>query len=308
MLKKLGLSFLTSSVLLFTACSSSDDENTKSVSIDFSAKAGNQLISCTDDGTTANTYSLGSTNNSATIADFRFYVSDIYLHTVSGDKEKITLDKNDFQYDAEEGSLALLDFEDNTGTCINRGNTSEMNKSIKGKVKDQEYTKIEFTLGVPFKLNHIEPSAREANSDLKVLNHPSMAWNWQSGMKFTKMEVVPTSNTVSRSNFHLGSTNCVYNNDQTQDKITTCAQPNRVKVILDFNHETQNIVVNFNEILATTDISVDAGGAKGCMSSLADPECGEIFPKLALDTNAQNGLCVNGNDCSTQELFIVENK
>lgn len=309
MLRKVGLCLLSSSILFFTGCgSSSDSQSTKNIAIEFSAKANNKAVTCTNSSNAANTYSLGSTNNSANIVDFRFFVSDIYLISTNGQKEKINLDQNNFQYEGKEGNIALLDFEDNTGQCQNRGNTSEINKSIKGKIKEQEYNKIEFTLGVPFDLNHIEPNEEASNTQLTVLKQPGMGWNWQTGKKFAKIELEPTSSSLPRWNFHLGSTDCKYDNDVNKNKITSCTQANRIKVTLDFDYKNENIIVNLDKLLESTDISQDNSGAAGCMGSLADSQCTQILPKLAINVVEEKGLCVNGNDCSTQELFTVESK
>ncbi|ATX65604.1 metallo-mystery pair system four-Cys motif protein [Roseinatronobacter bogoriensis subsp. barguzinensis] len=68
--------------------------------------------------------------------------------------------------------VAQLDFEDATGTCVN--GTPDMNNSLRGTVPAGEYTGLDFDIGVPFDLNHGDPTLAAS-----PLNLTAMFWNWQ---------------------------------------------------------------------------------------------------------------------------------
>lgn len=292
---------------LLGACGSSSSSDKKEVikekkkvEIQFDAKVGAEKLVCSDNNV-AKKYNLGTPSNSGTISDFRFFVSNVSLIKEDGSKEKLVLEKNDFQYESNDGSTSLLDFEDNTGDCVKRGNTKALNTIVKGMAPDVKYKGIEFTLGVPFKLNHTE------FPDEKSLTQPGMDWGWQAGRRFAKMELKPTDNEkVKIWNFHLGSVGCKDTN--SDGKVDNCTQANRVKIeFADFDLNTQKIVVDYNALLSKTNITVDNGGALGCMSALNDPECKDVLPMIGLDFEGKTGNCKNG-DCSSQKLFSIESK
>ncbi len=61
--------------------------------------------------------------------------------------------------------MALLDFEDGTGTC-NTG-SSAVNTSLRGKAKAyDDYTGVAFTVGVPERLNHLDAATAPTRSTL----------------------------------------------------------------------------------------------------------------------------------------------
>src|SRR5690606_19831803 len=99
----------------------------KNVNISFSAVAGDQPFAC---GTT---YTLGSADTDITLRDFRFYVHNVRLVTDSGDEVALTLTQNNWQ----NGDVAMLDFEDASGTCAG---TAETNTTIQGTVPDDSKT------------------------------------------------------------------------------------------------------------------------------------------------------------------------
>ena len=113
-----------------------------------------------------------------------------------------------------------------------------------------------------------------------------MAWSWQSGRKFAKLEVTdPAGATGTWSaktfNFHLGSTGCIGN--PVNGETTTCSAPNRMEVKLAaFNPATQKIALDLKTLLAGEDVTVNAAGAAGCMSGGTDPECDTVFSAMNL--------------------------
>jgi uncharacterized repeat protein (TIGR04052 family) len=287
---------IVAGALLLSGCGENDTatENApslRSVEIQFEAVVGDEALACSENNVTKRYAGVGSNSDTITLKDFRFFVSEVKLLKEDGTAVPLVLENNPYQYQHDNGDhVALLDFEDATGDCIDRGNSPATHTRVEGSVAAGSYTGIEFTLGVPFGLNHTE------FPDVEALNHSSMAWNWAAGRKFTKLEAQPESNATLRWNFHLGSTGCL---DTDSDGITDeCAQPNRVRIVFeDFDPATNTVRLDYKALLAGNDLSTDLGGAKGCMSKLTDPECTEMFPHLGLSTDTGDGLCTNGNDC-----------
>ena len=309
------LSSIAAATLLLSGCGSDSDNNTenekepitKSVSIDFRAVLGQSDIVCSENNSTKLYSNVGTTNETVSFTDFRFFVSELSMVKADGTKVPLTLENNDFQYQAPNGDhTALLDFEDGTGDCTGRGNTAQTYTSIKASVPEGEYTDLEFTLGVPFDINH----DKESYVEIKALNQPKMNWSWQAGRKFTKIELKPQSNPSLVWNFHLGSTGCEANEDTNSTVVTSeCAQANRVKISLqNFDPQNNYVKVDYQSLLQHNDVSQDLGAAAGCMSALIDPECEAIMSNLGLDMSNQTGACINNGDCSSQKLFGVAAK
>lgn len=88
--------------------------------------------------------------------------------------------------------------------------------------------------------------------------------------------------TVGTWMLHLGSTGC--KGDPLTGEIVSCASPNRVPVtVAHFDPSKQRVVLDLQSLLSTIDLNRDKGGATGCMSGAADPECVPVFEKLGLN-------------------------
>ena len=299
--RKMAALSLVAGALLFSGCDNNSDtteENTprmSPVTIQFEAVVGDETLACSENNVTKSYTGIGSNNDTISVKDFRLFVSEVHLIKADGTAVPLVLENNKYQH--ENGDhVALLDFEDATGDCVDRGNSPATHTTVEGNVTEGSYSGIEFTLGVPFSLNHVE------FPEVEALNHSSMAWNWAAGRKFTKLEMQPESNATLRWNFHLGSTGC---QDTDSDGFTDeCAQPNRVKIAFDnFDPSTNTVRIDYKALLASDDLSTDQGGAKGCMSGLTDPECSEMFPHLGLSTTTHDGLCTNGDCMVEQDVF-----
>jgi hypothetical protein len=54
----------------------------------------------------------------------------------------------------------------------------------------------------------------------------------------------------------------------------TCARPNLAEIALDgFDPQRDVVVADLAALVASSDLSADAGGAPGCMGQVDDPEC-----------------------------------
>ncbi len=311
----IAMSSIAALAIVTVGCGSdsSSDNNTpeptaqtRSVSIDFAAMMGDETVACSENNISKTYSGIGTNNDTISFTDFRLFVSEVAMLKADGTKVPLSLENNDYQYQKENGEhVAMLDFEDATGDCHDRGNTPATNTRISGTVAEDTYTGIAFTLGVPFDINH----DKEDYVDVSVLNQPKMEWNWQAGRKFTKIEVKSESNASLIWNFHLGSTGCVASEDNSTVVTANCAQPNRIAITFSDFDPTNNVVaVDYKALLSTSNVGNDLGGAAGCMSALSDPECTAMLSGIALDVANQTGACVNGGDCSSQELFVVHSK
>jgi uncharacterized repeat protein (TIGR04052 family) len=202
--------------------------------------------------------------------DFRFYVHDVQLVPMAGEPVSVALDQDGTW---QHRNVALLDFENASGTCAN--GTSLTNAVIRGRVDAPAGTRwagLRLKLGVPQALNHQNPATAPS-----PLNLSTLFWAWQSGYKFARIDGRSGSNAV---NIHIGSAGCT--GSPTMGTVN-CTEPNRPEVVLTGFDPAQNVVVaDLARLLATTDVSRDQGGAPGCMGSASDPECRTIFPAFGI--------------------------
>lgn len=243
----------------------------QAVTLNFAAEIGGAPYAC--DQTYSN---LGATKAEVKGTDFRAYLSDIALIAADGTRVPVTLDSDIWQHKG----VALLDFEDGTGACTN--GTSQTNTSVRGTVPEGDYTGTAFTVGVPFELNHGDPSVAPS-----PLNLTSMFWNWQGGYKFVRIDMVPTDRTADAAVgwfLHLGSTMCKAAS-KTQGPDAPCANPNTMQVRFDnFDPATNSIVIDPAAVVAGADLRMNAAQTSpGCMSFPGDPDCTTVMQKLGLE-------------------------
>lgn len=251
----------------------------QSVSIRFAPVAGKDAVSC---GTAIS--GLGSTSQSAQLTDLRFYVSNVKLIAANGKAVPVTLGKNSqFRHTKGSNSVTMIDLENGTGGCAEQG-TKATNAAVTGTVPRGTYVGVRWTVGVPEALNHTDLAAAPA-----PLNLTAMAWSWQSGRKFAKIEVTDPGTAaawaVKTFFVHLGSTGCV--GDPAKGETSSCSAPNRTEVRLArFNPAKQNIAVDVRALVADADITKNDAGAPGCMSGQTDPECLGVFGALGINWRA----------------------
>jgi len=190
------LSFNQKSILLATVMAFSGyglvqaQSNTKEVAINFEGWVGEDEFVCGEsyDG-------VGVSETTVTPKDFRFYVSDVALIDEDGNAVPVELEQDGkWQYE----NTALLDFEDGTGSCDN--GTADTNATIVGTVPEGDYQSLQFTLGVPKKLNHEDAAIAPS-----PLNLTSMWWSWQGGYKFLRADL-ETDSAIANVSFPSSTT------------------------------------------------------------------------------------------------------
>lgn len=274
----------------------------KSVDIRFAAMAGDQPVAC---GTPIE--GLGTTAQAAQLQDFRLFVSEVKLITRGGKAVPLKLAKNSaFRLTRDGIGVTLIDLENGTGSCAAEG-TPETNAVVRGTVPEGKYVGVRWTVGVPFALNHTDAPAMPA-----PLNSAAMAWSWQTGRLFTKLEFTDpggAAGTWKAKTFfvHLGSAGCVGN--PATGATVSCKAPNRAAVRLKkFDPAKQQVAVDVKSILGGSDITVNGGNATGCMSGPMDPECGGVFGAFGIDwkpNGTGNGLSPTA---TTQTAFKAINR
>ena len=310
------LSFLAAAAAL-TACGGGGGDDPvpgapQSVALEFMAVAGNTPVQC---GSVVP--GLGSGAVDAQIRDLRFYISEVALLRADGSAVPLTLAANDdWNLTAGEHRVTLIDLENGTGACS--VGTAATNALVRGSVPAGNYVGVKMTMGVPFALNHTLYS--DVNTAKPPLDVGAMAWSWQAGRKFMKIELSPENATtagtytggvqiitaagaqattttagvttnVANTNafvYHLGNTGCVADAAATATGGYTCSANNQVPVtIAAFNPTSQRVTMDLQALFAGNNATQNTTGtAAGCMSAADDPQCPAMFTAL---TGAKSG-------------------
>jgi uncharacterized repeat protein (TIGR04052 family) len=214
---------------------------------------------------------VGADMSAITAEDFRFYVHDVRLVDADGAEHLLELDQ---QTKWQIERTVLIDFENKTGDCYN--GTAETNLEVRGTVDDAgPWKSLRFTFGVPFNRNHTDLARMPA-----PLNLTAMAWTWNAGRRFARLDVKSNANGFA---IHLGSTGCMPNTTPTVIP-TSCSSPNRTTVDLpDFDPAKNAVVVDLGSLLRSTRVDQNAPDTPGgCRSEPEDPDCAGIFSNLGL--------------------------
>ncbi len=248
------------------------------VTITFKAVAGTAPVSC---GTVI--HGLGTSQADAQLEDLRLYVSNLRLVRANGTSTALVLTgPARFNATVKGERTTLIDLENGTGGCA-RGGTSEVNAVVKGTVPRGAYTGLRFYVGVPFTLNHTDVVGAPPS-----LASAAMAWSWQAGRKFTKIELAdPKAGGAAWQTpsfmFHLGSTGCTGN--PVTGETVGCRASNRASVTLPrFNAAKQVVALDLAALVAGNDVTRNTPmTAPGCMSGATDPECAATFAAMGVD-------------------------
>jgi uncharacterized repeat protein (TIGR04052 family) len=225
--------------------------------------------------------SLRCSNSPISLTDLRFFVSDIVLIDTQGATHPLSLTK-DSQWQQER--VALVDLENGSGACLN--GTNEVHAVLSGTAEKVDIEAIQFTVGVPFELNHGNPLLASP-----PLNDAAMHWHWRSGYKFLRAGVATKSDGFW---IHLGSTGC----EGTVQNISGCRYPNRVTVELsDFNPDTDRVAIDLSMLIK--DVDIKDGVRSDCSSGLSETSCVAPFDALGLSFGQ------SGGPTKTQSVFQV---
>jgi len=276
-MKRLGMAMALGALALGCGDDGSAPQEQQDVALSFAAVVGEEPFVCGD------TYeNLGANGTSLVLSDFRFYVQDVALKNAAGAWVPVQLEDNSFQ----SSGVALLDFEDGCGEL----GTPELNELVRGTVPPGDYDGLQFKMGVPFEINHVNSATAPS-----PLNLTSLFWNWQGGYKFLRIDSGQFSQTDWR--MHLGSTGC--EGDPMAGGVTSCANGNRVEVeFAAFNASTSTVVADYAALVDGSALDEDAAADAGCMSKPADTDCEPLFANL--------GLPFGENPAGEQQFFSAE--
>ncbi len=146
-------------------CGGTQDETGEIREVSFAAAFGDKPFSCTE------TFKgLGTTKSDAQPLDFRMYIHDVRLVDGAGVEVPFELEQDGVW---QRDSIALIDFEDGTGTC--KTGSPETRTKITGRAPAGDYTAIRFKLGLPDDMNHFDAATAPA-----PLNVPGLWWAWKA--------------------------------------------------------------------------------------------------------------------------------
>ncbi len=253
-----------------------EGHGTMALTIPFTAVNGTTPVSC---GTPIT--GLGTTAATAQLRDMRFYISNVRLVRSNGSSVMLKLTPRRGYTVVRGGNrTTMIDLENGTGSC-DQGDAA-VNTTIRGTVPKGTYVGLRMYMGVPYPLNHTDTVGAPAPLDITA-----MTWSWQAGRKFAKIEITDPAGAAGTwaskvFNVHLGSTGCVGN--PATGATTNCGASNRMAVNFGrFNVARQRVAVDVGALFTGNDVTVNRGGATGCMSGATDPECAAVFDALRID-------------------------
>lgn len=264
--RALGSLLACASALGLAGCSSANEAEEEALELQFEARFAGKAIDC--EGSIP---ALGTSEVPAKPLDFRFFLHNIELVRAGGERVPLDL-TNDGVWQRD--GVALLDFEDGSGSC--ETGSRETNRSLRGAAKaHDDYTGIAFTLGIPEDMNHLDAATAPA-----PFNAPGMWWSWQGGYKYARIDVV-TDDHPGGYFFHLGGTNC----EGTPSDGFACQYGNLAQVELSARG-LGPIVLDGAALYRDLDLAQQPDSQSdfvpGCMAFSGDPECPAMFSAVGL--------------------------
>ncbi|TGK81545.1 metallo-mystery pair system four-Cys motif protein [Leptospira noumeaensis] len=271
--------FIFLSVLGVISCdpnSKSDDNQTlallalampQAVNLNFEALANGQSL-VTGSNITAD-------SRTVQFRDFRLYISEVKLVKADGTTADVTLSTDNVW---QSNGLALVDLETTQ--------TTETNAKVSGTAPAGSYTGVQFTVGVPEALNHLDRTNQAA-----PLNNGAMYWSWTGGYKHSKIEF--TYNGSDWTSLHVGSTTC-----SGAPNYGNCSKKFRASIQLtgQFNPSSQKVSFDVDKLL-----NGHTFGAMGmCMPGTGAP-CDTLVQAFGL--NISSGAV---DSSITQRVFSLK--
>jgi len=229
---------------------------------------------------------IGSTSSTVELREAKLYIYDPLLIRRDGGATPLVLEQ-DQRYQRDR--LALLDFEDGTGSCA--GGDSATRTFLRGVAADDDYVGVRFRVGIPEEMNHLDAATAPA-----PLNQPGMWWSWKGGFKYIRIDVTTRGNPDYY--LHMGATSC----EGMPSSGFSCASSNVAEVELS-GFDLDGSAVTFDIASMWSDLDLDrqidnqTDFVAGCMAFAGDPECPSMFTKL--------GLNIDGTSNGGQSFFTV---
>ncbi|TGL08350.1 metallo-mystery pair system four-Cys motif protein [Leptospira bouyouniensis] len=223
----------------------------QTVNLNFEALANGQNLT-TGSNITANARTVQ-------FRDFRLFVSEVKMVRADGTTADVTLTTDNVW---QANGVALIDFETTQ--------TTEKNLKVTGSAPAGAYTGIQYTVGVPESLNHLDRTTQ-----VSPLNIGPMYWAWTSGYKHSKIEFSFDSGTTW-TNLHVGSTNCT-----GAPNYGNCGKKYRASIQLNgsINPSNQTISLSVDQL-----IKDHTGGINTtCMPAQAGADCTPLIRAFGIN-------------------------
>ncbi|TGK89378.1 metallo-mystery pair system four-Cys motif protein [Leptospira bourretii] len=271
--------FIFLSVLGVISCdpnSKSDDNQTlallalampQAVNLEFEALANGQKI-------TSGSNTLADART-VRFSDFRMFISEVKLIRADGSTSDVSLSTDNVW---QSNGVALVDLE--------TSKTAETNTKVSGSVAPGAYTGVQFSVGVPEALNHLDKNVQPA-----PLNVSSMYWAWTSGYKHANIEF--SYNGTDYTLLHLGSTTC-----SGAPNYGNCSKKYRASITLTGQFSASNQKISFDVDKLLTGHTFGAMGM--CMPGTAAP-CDTLVQAFGL--NISSGAV---DSSITQRVFSLK--
>jgi uncharacterized repeat protein (TIGR04052 family) len=147
------------------------------------------------------------------------------------------------------------------GNC-NDGQSWSIDLTSKRELKAIQ--QIEFSLGVPFELNHKNPLEQKS-----PLNQSDMFWVWQTGHKFLRWEMQSKQHSFV---YHLGSTGC-NSSAAVRAPSHACKNPNTSVINLRAQSLDQPIHIELDAVVNALDLSHNVH----CKSEPDNSDCSQLL-------------------------------
>ena len=211
------------SFLMISGCQQDHPLNLK-----FQLTHNNQNVNCSS--------KLQLADESWQISQFQFYAHNFYVQDQHKQWHPAAIKANQDQ----SSSVMLLG-----GVC---GADQNWQANLNAMIPADEIKSVKFTLGVPHKLNHLNPITQPS-----PLNQSDMFWTWQMGYKFARIEL---TNQSSEWIFHLGSTGCD-SPSPVRAPEEACKNPNRANIRVANFELTKPINISLSELLQGIDLKAE---------------------------------------------------
>lgn len=195
-------------------------------------------------------------NNNWHVNQLGMYLSDFKVLKADGKWHQVKLSTNQYQ----SGGVVYLG-----GLC--QKNKASGNWQIEYLGDSLVGKKIQFTLGVPFELNHLNPIKQ-----LSPLNMPSMFWVWRIGHKFLRLEMTSKNNEWL---FHLGSLGCK-SPSVVRAPTERCLYPNSFDFDVELTSDKANLQFDLANLLSELVIAEE----EYCQSEQDVNACQVVFKNL----------------------------
>ena len=259
---------------------------------------------------------LGTASNaSIQLADLRFYVSNMTLLDEDDKPIDLNIIINEFQYNALEGHVALIDLTATsdgacgTGAIAFAEGTSRVNDVFTAHAKVDGVRKLSFDVGVPQALMRKVIAASSEEGAPQPLRE--MYWSWATGYRHLVMNAaVDTPGGHGEGYVHVGSRDCGSAGQKALTDRDTCGFVNTPHVELAVDGLANRVVeLDVDALLADVDFVVPIvdqamnvigeGPGVACHSGPAQADCAPVFASLGMD------VTTGSSDASAQQVFSV---